>query len=123
MLANVYLHYVLDLWADWWRKTHARGNVIIIRFADDFIVGFQYQDDAERFLGELRGRLAKFALELHPDKTRLIEFGPRAARDRKARGEGKPETFTFLGHADLRVMPTSHGNSLSAAANGPMRSA
>jgi hypothetical protein len=79
MLANVYLHYVLDLWADWWRKTHARGNVIITRFADDFVVGFQYQDDAERFRGELRGRLAKFALELHPDKTRLIEFGPHAA--------------------------------------------
>jgi group II intron reverse transcriptase/maturase len=97
MLANVYLHYVLDLWADWWRKTHARGNVIIIRFADDFVVGFQYQDDAERFREELRGRLAKFALELHPDKTRLIEFGPHAARLRKARGEGKPETFTFLG--------------------------
>jgi group II intron reverse transcriptase/maturase len=97
LLANVYLHYVLDLWADWWRKTHARGNVIIVRFADDFIVGFQHQDDAERFLGQLRGRLAGFALELHPDKTRLIEFGPHAARNRKARGEGKPETFTFLG--------------------------
>jgi len=92
MLANVYLHYVLDLWADWWRKTHARGNVIIIRFADDFVVGFQYQDDAERFREELRGRLARFALELHPEKTRLIEFGPHAARLRKARGEGKPET-------------------------------
>jgi group II intron reverse transcriptase/maturase len=97
LLANIYLHYVLDLWADHWRKTQARGNVIITRFADDFIVGFQYQDDAEKFLGELRGRLAKFALELHPDKTRLIEFGPHAARMRKARGEGKPETFTFLG--------------------------
>ncbi len=97
LLANVYLHYVLDLWADWRRKTQARGNVVITRFADDFIVGFQYQDDAERFLAELRGRLAKFSLELHPDKTRLIEFGPHAARDRAARGEGKPETFTFLG--------------------------
>jgi group II intron reverse transcriptase/maturase len=97
LLANIYLHYVLDLWADHWRKTQARGNVIITRFADDFIVGFQYQDDAEKFLGELRGRLAKFALELHPDKTRLIEFGPHAGRMRKARGEGKPETFTFLG--------------------------
>jgi RNA-directed DNA polymerase len=97
LIANVYLHYVLDLWLDHWRKTRARGNVIAVRFADDFIVGFQYQDDAERFLGELRGRLAKFSLELHPDKTRLIEFGPHAARLRKARGEGKPETFTFLG--------------------------
>jgi len=105
LLANVYLHYVLDLRADWWRKTHARGNVVIVRFADDFIVGFQYQDDAERFLGELRGRLAKFSLELHPDKTRLIEFGPRAARDRKARGEGKPETFTFLGFRHIAWTP------------------
>jgi RNA-directed DNA polymerase len=104
LLANVYLHYVLDLWADWWRKTQARGNVIITRFADDFIVGFQYQDDAERFLGELRGRLAKFSLELHPDKTRLIEFGPYAAWNRAARGEGKPETFTFLGFRHIARM-------------------
>ena len=104
LLANVYLHYVLDLWADWWRKTHARGNVIIIRFADDFVVGFQYQDDAEKFREELRGRLAKFSLELHPDKTRLIEFGPHAARLRKARGEGKPETFTFLGFRHIARM-------------------
>jgi group II intron reverse transcriptase/maturase len=104
LLANVYLHYVLDLWADWWRKTHARGNVIITRFADDFVVGFQYQDDAERFREELRGRLAKFALELHPEKTRLIEFGPRAARNREVRGEGKPETFTFLGFRHIARM-------------------
>ena len=104
LLANVYLHYVLDLWAEWWRKTHARGNVIIIRFADDFVVGFQYQDDAEKFREELRGRLAKFSLELHPDKTRLIEFGPHAARLRKARGEGKPETFTFLGFRHIARM-------------------
>ena len=104
LLANVYLHYVLDLWADWWRKTRGRGNVVITRFADDFIVGFQYQDDAERFLAELRGRLAKFSLELHPDKTRLIEFGPHAARDRTARGEGKPETFTFLGFRHIARM-------------------
>jgi hypothetical protein len=88
LLANVYLHYVLDLLADWWRKTHARGNVIIVRFADDFVVGFQHQDDAERFLGELRGRLAKFSLELHPEKTRLIEFGPYAARDRRPGARG-----------------------------------
>jgi group II intron reverse transcriptase/maturase len=104
LLANVYLHYVLDLWADWWRRTQARGNVVITRFADDFIVGFQYQDDAERFLAELRGRLAKFSLELHPDKTRLVEFGPHAARDRAARGEGKPETFTFLGFRHIARM-------------------
>jgi RNA-directed DNA polymerase len=97
LLANVYLHHVFDLWADWWRKRHARGDVIIVRWADDFIVGFEYQQDAERFLEELRGRFAKFGLELHPDKTRLIEFGRLAARNRAARGEGKPETFDFLG--------------------------
>lgn len=97
LMANVYLHYVLDLWADWWRKNHAKGNVIIIRFADDFVVGFQYRKDAERFREELRGRLAKFSLELHPEKTRLIEFGLNAARRREAAGEGRTETFTFLG--------------------------
>jgi group II intron reverse transcriptase/maturase len=101
LLANVYLHHVLDLWAGWWRKRHARGEVIIVRFADDFIAGFQYQDDAEAFLAGLRERFAKFSLELHPGKTRLIEFGPRAARDRAARGEPKPETFAFLGFTHI----------------------
>jgi group II intron reverse transcriptase/maturase len=101
LLANVYLHYVLDLWADWWRKRHARGDVIIVRFADDFTVGFEYEDDARRFLDELRGRFAKFSLELHPGKTRLIEFGRHAARDRAARGEPKPETFAFLGFTHI----------------------
>jgi RNA-directed DNA polymerase len=101
LLANVYLHYVLDLWADWWRKRHAHGDVIIVRFADDFIVGFEHRDDAERFLAELRGRFAKFGLGLHPDKTRLAEFGRHAARDRAARGEGKPETFEFLGFTHI----------------------
>ncbi len=101
LLANVYLHYVLDLWADWWRKLHAHGDVIIVRFADDFIIGFEHKDDASRFLAELRGRFAKFGLELHPDKTRLAEFGRRAARDRAARGEGKPETFAFLGFTHI----------------------
>jgi RNA-directed DNA polymerase len=101
LLANVYLHYVLDLWAEWWRKTQARGDMIIVRFADDFITGFQYQDDAERFLEELRERFAKFSLELHPGKTRLIEFGRLAARRRAARGEGKPETFRFLGFTHI----------------------
>jgi len=123
LLANVYLHYVLDLWADWWRNRKARGDVIIVRWADDFIVGFEHRGDAERFLAGLRERFAKFGLGLHPDKTRLVEFGRFAVRNRAARGEGKPETFDFLGYADLRVMPTSYGNSLSAAANGPMRSA
>jgi RNA-directed DNA polymerase len=101
LLANVYLHYVLDLWADWWRKRHARGEVIIVRFADDFIAGFEYQEDAERFLDELRGRFAEFGLELHPGKTRLIEFGRHAARNRAARGQGKPETFNFLGFTHI----------------------
>ena len=101
LLANVYLHHVFDLWADWWRKRFARGDVIIVRFADDFIVGFEYEDDARRFLDELRGRFAKFSLELHPGKTRLIEFGRHAVRKRAAWGEGKPETFAFLGFTHI----------------------
>src|SRR6266536_2578445 len=101
LLANVYLHYVFDLWADWWRRTQAHGEVIIVRFADDFIVGFEHREDAERFLRELRERLAKFALELHPDKTRLIEFGRSAAQNRHQRGAGRPETFAFLGFTHI----------------------
>ena len=101
LLANVYLHYVFDLWADWWRRRYAHGDVIIVRFADDFIVGFEHQEDAQRFLAELRERFAKFALELHPDKTRLIEFGRFAAARRRARGLGKPETFDFLGFTHI----------------------
>jgi RNA-directed DNA polymerase len=101
LLANVYLHYVLDLWVDWWRRRHAHGDVIIVRFADDFIVGFEYEEDARRFLVELRERLARFGLDLHPDKTRLIEFGRRAARSRAQRGLGKPETFDFLGFTHI----------------------
>jgi RNA-directed DNA polymerase len=97
LLANVYLHYVFDLWVEVWRKKVAKGDVIVVRYADDLVVGFQHRTDAERFLQEFRERLAKFGLELHADKTRLIEFGRFAARDRKQRGEGKPETFTFLG--------------------------
>ena len=90
LIANAYLHYVFDLWADIWRKKAAKGDVIVLRYADDLVVGFQHRTEAERFLKEFRERLAKFGLELHPDKTRLIEFGRFAARDRKARGEGKP---------------------------------
>ncbi|MGH7732131.1 MAG: reverse transcriptase domain-containing protein, partial [Gemmatimonadales bacterium] len=101
LLANVYLHYVLDLWAEWWREKHARGDVVIVRFADDFVAGFQYQDDAEKFWADLRERFAKFSLELHPEKTRLIEFGRYAVPRRKARGEGKPETFSFLGFTHI----------------------
>jgi RNA-directed DNA polymerase len=101
LLANVYLHYVFDLWARRWRKTHAHGDVIIVRYADDFIVGFQHRADAERFLADLRERFAKFGLELHPEKTRLLEFGPFAAEGRRRAGKGKPETFNFLGFTHI----------------------
>jgi RNA-directed DNA polymerase len=97
LIANVYLHYTFDLWADAWRRKVAKGDVIIVRYADDLVMGFQQRADAVRFLEEFKERLAKFGLKLHPDKTRLIEFGRYAARDRNQRGEGKPETFTFLG--------------------------
>jgi group II intron reverse transcriptase/maturase len=97
LLANVYLHYVFDLWVRHWRGRHARGDLIVTRFADDFIVGFEHLGDAKQFLRDLRERLAKFGLELHPDKTRLVEFGRYAAERRRARGVGKPETFDFLG--------------------------
>ena len=97
LLANVYLYHVFDQWAHAWRKRRARGEVAIVRYADDFIVGFQYREDAERFHEELGERLAKFALELHPEKTRIIEFGRYAKERRNRRGEGRPETFKFLG--------------------------
>jgi RNA-directed DNA polymerase len=97
LLANIYLHYVFDLRADWWRQRHARGDVVLSRFADDYVAGFQHRDDAERFLADLRDRFAKFGLELHPEKTRLIEFGRFAAENRARRGDRKPETFEFLG--------------------------
>lgn len=98
LLANVYLHYVLDLWVHWWRQHHARGDVIIVRWADDFVVGFQYEADGRRFLEQLRDRFRKFSLELHPEKTRLIRFGRFARRDsRRFDGRSKPETFDFLG--------------------------
>ena len=97
LLANIYLHYVMDLWIERWRKTQVKGDVLVVRFADDFVVGFQHRKDAEQFLIELRERLAKFGLSLHPEKTRLIEFGRLAMQSRKTRGEGKPDTFNFLG--------------------------
>ena len=97
LLANVYLHYVFDLWAEVWREKVARGELIVVRYADDLVVGFQDRQDAERFLSEFRERLGKFGLELHPEKTRLIEFGRFAQANREQRGEGKAETFTFLG--------------------------
>jgi RNA-directed DNA polymerase len=101
LLANVYLHYVFDLWVHQWRRRYARGEMIVVRFADDCVVGFQHREDAERFQEELRRRLAGFSLELNAEKTRLIEFGRFAARDRQARGLGKPETFTFLGFTHI----------------------
>jgi group II intron reverse transcriptase/maturase len=101
LLANVYLHYVFDLWADQWRRRYARGDVILVRFADDYVAGFEHRGDAERFLADLRDRLAHFALELAADKTRLIEFGRFAVRDRARRGDHKPETFAFLGFTHI----------------------
>jgi RNA-directed DNA polymerase len=97
VLANVYLHYVFDLWAERWRRRQAHGDVVVVRYADDFVVGFEHREDAERFLAELSERFAKFGLELKAEKTRLIEFGRSAAQNRAARGLGKPETFDFLG--------------------------
>jgi RNA-directed DNA polymerase len=101
LLANIYLHYVFDLWVQKWRTQRAHGDVIVVRFADDFIVGFEHREEGERFLDDLRRRLANFGLELHPEKTRLIEFGRQAAKDRTGRGEGKPETFSFLGFTHI----------------------
>jgi RNA-directed DNA polymerase len=97
LLANVYLHYVFDLWVEAWRRKVASGEMVFVRYADDLVVGFEQREDAERFLSEFRKRLASFALELHPEKTRLIEFGRFAQVKRQQRGEGKAETFTFLG--------------------------
>ncbi len=101
LLANIFLHYVFDLWVVQWRRKHANGDVIVVRYADDIVLGFQVKADAERFRAELAGRLAQFGLELHPDKTRLLEFGPYADRSRRRRGQGKPETFDFLGFTHI----------------------
>jgi group II intron reverse transcriptase/maturase len=101
LLANIYLHYVFDLWIQAWRKKRAHGDVIVVRFADDIVVGFEYKTDAEMFWKELKERMQKFQLELHPDKTRLLEFGRYAAINRKRRGQSKPETFDFLGFTHI----------------------
>jgi hypothetical protein len=101
LLGNIYLHYVFDVWAAGWRRKRAQGDMIFVRFADDFIIGFQHQKDAERFREDLAERFRRFNLELHPDKTRLIRFGRFAAEDRQRRGEGKPETFDFLGFTHI----------------------
>jgi hypothetical protein len=97
LLANVYLHYVFDLWAERWRRREASGGMIIVRYADDIVVGFEHEADARRFLDLMRTRLAEFSLSLHPEKTRLIEFGRHAAVKRARCGLSKPETFDFLG--------------------------
>jgi RNA-directed DNA polymerase len=97
LLANIYLHYAFDLWVEVWREKVATGDMIVVRYADDLVAGFQHRTDAERFLKEFQERLAKFELEVHPDKTRLIAFGREAWRNRKRAGQAKLETFTFLG--------------------------
>jgi group II intron reverse transcriptase/maturase len=109
LLANIYLHYVFDLWVQHWRKTTAKGDVIVVRWADDFVVGFEHQADAARFHHELGERFAKFKLKLHPEKTRVIEFGRYAAERRKRRGPGKPETFNFLGFTHICGKKRSNG--------------
>src|SRR5215210_1478315 len=109
LLANLYLHYVFDLWVQHWRKTKAKGAVIVVRWADDFVVGFEHQADAARFHHELGERFAKFKLKLHPEKTRVIEFGYFAANNRKRRGQGKPETFNFLGFTHICGKKRSNG--------------
>lgn len=109
LLANLYLHHVLDLWMQAWRKREARGEVILVRYADDFVMGFQYRDDAERLPHELRERFARFGLELHQEKTRLFEFGRYAAANRARRGQGKPETFDFLGFTHIGGTRRSDG--------------
>jgi group II intron reverse transcriptase/maturase len=101
LLANIYLHYVFDLWAERWKRREAKGDMLIVRYADDIVVGFQHKAEADRFRGELTQRLADFALQLHPDKTRLIEFGRFAAANRRGRGLGKPEPFDFLGFTHI----------------------
>jgi hypothetical protein len=105
LLANIYLHYALDLWVARWRSKETDGKMMIVRYADDFVVGFRLESDAHRFLAELKERLDKFALILHPDKTRVIEFGRQAARNRQRRGVGKPETFDFLGLTHICSRP------------------
>jgi RNA-directed DNA polymerase len=112
LLANIYLHYVYDLWVQAWRQRHATSDMIVVRYADDTIVGFQRQGDATTFLNDLKARLAKFALDLHPDKTRLIAFGKFIAEERRARGKGRPETFDFLGFTHIcGVKRTKDGKS------------
>ena len=103
LLGNIYLHYVFDLWAERWRRQEARGDVIVVRYADDLVAGFEHEDDARRFLDAMRERFAAFSLSLHPLKTRVIEFGRRAAVNRTNRGVSRPDTFAFLGFTSSAV--------------------
>jgi hypothetical protein len=123
LLANVYLHYVFDLWAERWRRREATGDMIMVRYADDIVVGFQREADARRFWDDMRERLRAFSLTLHPEKTRLIEFGRFAAQNRQKRGLGKPETFKFLGfvfisgksrQGDFQIRRKSRGDRMMA---------
>jgi group II intron reverse transcriptase/maturase len=109
LLSNVFLHYVLDLWIHHWRKTQTQGDVIVVRWADDFVIGFQNRTEAERCLAELKKRFGKFGLALHPEKTRLLEFGPFAIENRKRRNQGRPETFDFLGFTHICGKKRSNG--------------
>ena len=123
LLSNVYLHYVFDLWAHQWRRRNARGDVVLVRFADDYVAGFQYRDDAERFLAELRDRLAKFSLELHAEKTRLIQFGRFAAQQRTAAGPRQAGDLRLLGlyaylREDQERDASRYGASRSRSGNG-----
>jgi RNA-directed DNA polymerase len=118
LLANVYLHYVFDLWADRWRRREPTGDMIIVRYADDTVVGFEHETDARRFWDAMRERLQGFALSLHPDKTRLIEFGRQAAVRRAQCGLGKPETFDFLGFTLSAENPDAATSSSRGEAGG-----
>ena len=118
LLANVYLHYVLDLWVQQWRKRSARGEVIVVRYADDFVLGFQYEGDATRFRVELQRRLDRFGLEVHPEKTRLFRFGKHAASNQRERGLGKPETFDFLGFTHICMLGSVRGAARAPGAKG-----
>jgi RNA-directed DNA polymerase len=116
LLANIYLHYTFDLWAERWRRREATGDMIIVRYADDIVVGFQHEADARRFWDAMRERLQEFSLSLHPEKTRLIEFGRQAAANRKRRQLGKPETFNFLGFSVLQRRKERRGKRCRKAA-------
>jgi len=109
LLANVYLHYVFDLWFHWWRTHRCRGDVVVVRYADDFVIGFEHREEAQACLDELHARFAKFGLKLHAEKTRLIEFGRYAAERRSRRGEDRPETFNFLGFTHVCARTARHG--------------